>query len=300
MGHHPPAVRRHRGLRRCGEHGVRPPGHPLREHQGSDLPRRGLPDGLLPGDRRSAGVDVGRDSRSPTAAARPPLADQHDRVRLVALADRDRRRHMASRCVPAQAGRGNDRAGLHSPLRAGRQLAGRDRHPARRDHLAGVQPVGWVLPLLRQQRRGALVHPRACAGDLREPGADRLVRPALRPRLGVGRCRLRRQRATGHLPRRAAGARRDLLDRRRSACPARPAGQPPRPGEPRTRRVLVGPHARRGGLRGGGGSQHGLPRSQRLLPADPVRTVAARAQPPPDLLQVGGRGPDDRPRRRAR
>ncbi len=237
---------------------------------------------------------------SPTGAARPPRADQHDRVRLVALADPDRRRRRGLRVPTCSSWSGATGEQGFVPLCV-RDDSSQAAIVIQHSVTTWQAYNRWGgYSLYYGNNGGALSFTHAPAGGTyAEPGADRLVRPALRPRLGIGCCRLRRQRAAGGLPRRAARPRRHLLDRRRPPRPARPAGQPPRPGEPRTRRVLVGPHARRSGVRGRGRPQHGLPRSQRLLPADPVGALAARARPPPGLLQVGGRGPDHRPRRRA-
>ena len=159
--------------------------------------------------------------------------------------------------------------------------------------------MGRLQPLLRQQRRGALLHPRPGRRHLRRPGPDRLVRPALRPRLGQRRRRLRGQRVPGDLPGRAARPRRDLLDRRRPARPARSSSATTRPwsawATTSTGRRPCGTGPPR---RWPAGVNLAFLGRQRLLPADPLRAVAARAQPTPGLLQVGGRGPDDRPERR--
>ena len=188
------------------------------------------------------------------------------------------------------------RAAVHPAVRPGRRLPCRRGHPAQRHHLAGLQPVGRLQPLLRERRRGPVLHPRPGRRHLRRPGPGGLLRPALRPRLGLGGGRLRGQRAPGDLSGRAARPGRDLLDRRRPPRATATARQPPGADQPGPRRVLVHSHARRGGPGPGRRGQLRLPRRQRLLPADPVRAVARRTEPAPGLLQVGGRGPDDRPR----
>ncbi len=86
VGDHTPGRRRHGGLRRPGQRPGRRHGHPPGQHQGADLPCRGVPHGLLPGHRRPPGVDVGRGARDtpgPTAAprARPTPSSASGRPR---------------------------------------------------------------------------------------------------------------------------------------------------------------------------------------------------------------------------
>ena len=152
--------------------------------------------------------------------------------------------------------------------------------------------MGWLQPVLRKQEPGAVLHARPRRWQLRRAGPHRVVRPPLRPRLGQWGGRLRRQRAAGHLPGRADGTRRHLLDRCRPACPSATARRPPGPRQSGPRRVLVGGDARRCRRVARRRCEPGLPRRQRLLPADPVRVVPTRPRPAPGLLQVRRRGPD--------
>ncbi len=78
-----------------------------------------------------------------------------------------------------------------------------------RHHLAGLQPLGQLQPLLRPDRRWR--------AELRQPGPRRLVRSPLPADVGLGSGRLRRQRAPAAPPPRTARPRPDLLDRRRPA-----------------------------------------------------------------------------------
>ena len=78
---------------------------------------------------------------------------------------------------------------------------------------------------------------------LRQPRPRRVLRPPLPPDLGLGRGRLRRQRAAAPLPPREPRSGPDLLDRRRPARPAAAAHEPPLPLQPGPRRVLVPAHA---------------------------------------------------------
>ena len=88
------------------------------------------------------------------------LADQHHRMPVDALAHRDHRSHLAPWCVPAQTRRHGRRAAVRPAMRPRRHLEGCGRHPAERDHLAGLQPLGRLQPLLRQRGRRTLLHPR--------------------------------------------------------------------------------------------------------------------------------------------
>ena len=196
---------------------------------------------------------------------------------------------LAARRLPAEAGGRHRRAAVRPAVRRDDTSQCRHRHPAQRDHLAGLQPLGRLQPLLRQHGRGAVLHPRPRRRHLRRPGPHRLLRPALRPRLGRRRRRLRRQRAPGHLPGRAARARRHLLDRCRPARPAAAARQPPGPGQPGPRRVLVVADAGRCSPVAGRWRQPGLPRAPTPATArsassrrrsDRTATRSATSRPP--------------------
>ncbi len=58
VGHHPSGGRRDRGVRRPGQHHHRGHRHPVRQHQGRLVPRRGLPHGVLRRYRRPPGAAV--------------------------------------------------------------------------------------------------------------------------------------------------------------------------------------------------------------------------------------------------
>ena len=206
----------------------------------------------------------------------PRRLHQHHRMPVGALPDGVHRRHLAPRHLPAEVGGNHRRAAVHPPVRAGRRVPRRLRDPAERDHLAGLQPLGWVQPLLRQPGPGSLLHPQSLGGHLCRPGPYRLLRPPLRPRLGQWSRGFHRQRIPGGVPSRAVGPRRHLLDRRRPARPAPAPRLPPRPDQSGPRRVLVGPDARRGGRLTGCRREPGLPRGQRLLPPGAIRALAPR------------------------
>ena len=128
--------------------------------------------------------------------------------------------------------------------------------------------------------------------DVRRPRPRRVLRPALPADVGVGRGRLRRQRAAAALPPREPRAGHDLLDRRRPARPAAAPHEPPLPLQPGPRRVLVHAHAPGGGRGQRRRRQPGLPRRQRLLPPDPPAADLGRPQSAAGLLQGRRRGPD--------
>ena len=285
----------HRGVRRQGQ----PPGQgetvTLRvSSKATDVPRRGLPDGLLPGHRRPAGL--ARRPRCPEASSQAPPA-------LIAPTNTvecswspsiqlDGRRHLAARLLPAQAGRVHRRAWIRAALRPGRRVDVGDPPHEARHQLAGLQPLGRVLALLRQRRRGPELHPGLRGRQLRRPGPHRVVSTALTATTGpAGASDFVGNELPGHLPGRAARPRRVLLDRRRPARAARACWPTTGPCSA-SATTSTGRPPMRTGRRGGHpeGAQHRLPRRQRLLPPDPARAVATRARPARRLLQVGRRG----------
>ena len=141
--------------------------------------------GYYQGIGAPAGLAVGRGRRRPTAAADAHRRHQHHRMPLDALADRDHRPHLAPGRLPAEAGRHDRRAAVRPAVRAGRRLAGRHRHPAERDHLAGLQPLGRLQPLLRQPRTGRSPSPtpRPAAPTPTGPGSS----PSTGPTTTTGR-----------------------------------------------------------------------------------------------------------------
>ena len=128
--------------------------------------------------------------------------------------------------------------------------------------------------------------------ELRQPGPRRLLRPPLSADVGLGRGRLRRQRAAAALPPREPRARPDLLDRRRPARQAPAARQPPLPLQPGPRRVLVARRCARPPRRPvANGVNLAFLGANAVLPPDPPGAELGRAQPPRGLLQGRGRGP---------
>ncbi len=187
-------------------------------------------------------------------------------------------------CYLAQARRERRRAAVRAPDDSQRRVDGVLRVPEQRDHVAGLQPLGQLQPLLRPTTGGG--------AELRQPRPHRLVRPALPAELGLGSGGLRRQRAPPPPPARAAGARPHLLDRRRSARTARAAREPSLPLQPGPRRVLVPADARKGPPQANAsGVNLAFSGRQRLLPPDPAGAVVHRAEPAPGLLQERRRGP---------
>ena len=150
---------------------------------------------------------------------------------------------------------------------------------------------GGLQPLLRHDRRRAQ--------RLRRPGAHRLVRPALPPDLGPGRA-----------PTSSATSSRSSTSSRASdsTSPTGPTSTSTTGPQLLAKHQCLfslghdeywsTPDAQRCRRRPHQGHQPGLPRGQRLLPPDPSRVLAGRAEPAGGLLQGRRRGPDGRRRSR--
>jgi hypothetical protein len=140
-----------------------------------------------------------------------------------------------------------------------------DRRPELGNHVAGVQPLGPVQPLLRRGR----IEP-----ELRQPITGRLVRPPLRAR-GTGLGGRGRGLVGKRLPvcdvRGEAGPRRHVLVGPRLRCAASTFEGAQGPRQPGSRRVLVVVDARGCAVRTSGGCEFHVPRCERVLPAHPRR-----------------------------
>ena len=176
-------------------------------------PGAGLPDGLLPGarwpPRRADGLRPGQGPGRAGGHAR----HRHGDLPVVAHPHAQHHEGLAARLLPLEARRRRRRGAVRPAHDPRRHVHGVVRVAEQRHHLAGLQPVGQLQPLLRARRQGS--------SHLRQPRPSRLLRPPLPADLGLGRGRLRRQRAAAAVPPREPRAGPDLLDRRRPACPAR-------------------------------------------------------------------------------
>ena len=226
---------------------------------------------------------------------RAHLGHQYHRVPVGAVADHHHRSELATGRLPVETGRLHRRAAVRALLRARRHLAGGHRHPAQRDDLAGLQPLGRVQPLLRQRPagrcrspttpRGGTFDDRARVVSFDRPydydwasGAADFVGNELpviyqAEQLGLD---------VTYWTDVDLHANPQLLLNHRALISLGHDEYWSAPMRDGAAHVV------------GQGCEPGLPRGQRVLPADPLRAVTARRQPTPGVLQVGGRRSDDR------
>ena len=191
----------------------------------------GLPHGLLPGPRGSPDRPDGLRPGHGPGRAGCHTRHRHGHLSVVPHADAQHHEGLAAGQLPVEARRRRRRGAVRPAHHPRRCVQGVIRLPEQCHHLAGLQPVGQLQPLLRPRQSRSV--------GLRQPRPCRVLRPSLSADLGLGRGRLRRQRAAAAVPPREPRAGPDLLDRRRPARPTPAAHEPQLPLQPGSRRVLV-------------------------------------------------------------
>ena len=159
-----PARARARGLRQPGQRGARRRRGGVRQQHRPGRAGPGLPHGLLPGPRWPPHrADRLRPGQGPGRAG-GHARHRHGHLPVVAHADAQHHEGLATRLLPLEARRRRRRGAVRPPHRPRRRVQGVVRVPEQCHHLAGLQPVGQLQPLLRaRQRRSGRISPAAPA-----------------------------------------------------------------------------------------------------------------------------------------
>ena len=283
-----PARPRARGLRQPGQRCPRRRRRRVRQHDGPRRAGPGLPDGLLPGPRRSPDR-CRRTSCPPRSQAAPVVAPGIGTVTCPwspTLTLNITKDWLPGCYLLKLVGDGGEEQFVPLTIRDDASTAA---------YVLQNSVTTWQAYNLWGSYSLYYGPDKSGRSDLRQPRPRRVLRPALPADVGLRRGRLRRQRAAAAVPSREPRPGHDLLDRRRPARPAAAADEPPLPLQPGPRRVLVPADAPGRGNGQRRRRQPRLPRGQRLLPPDPPAADLGRPQPPAGLLQGRRRGPDRPP-----